>query len=100
MIGNHRTPQTRFGAALQLRNPGGDVAQRNQGHTHQALGIGRAVFRQPIIKDAEAGILELGVFEAEQRQAIAGVQHLGQHAVDILVLGALAWIHPLGRLAS
>ncbi len=46
----------------------------------------RTVIRQPIVIDSEAGLLQLGIRESEQRHRQARVDNLGFDPVDVLVL--------------
>ena len=86
--------------SLALRSsscdPGVYVFERDQGDGVQALRVVRAELGNPVVIDPEAGALQVRVLQTKQRHAQGGVQHLGLHAVNVLVLEALGRIPAAG----
>ena len=69
---DQRALEPRLVATLQLRHRVVDVVDGDRGNADETVAVDAAVLDQPVVVDAEAGLLQPGVGHGEEAQASVG----------------------------
>ena len=82
----HDTDVTQPGAAFRFRNgPFNRTPTRHHAHSFETIGIGRTIFRQPVVIRPAAGVQVFGIRRTHQRQPHPGIDDLPGHPIHVLV---------------
>ena len=74
--------------SFQFFDSGINIFERNQADAVQAFGTMRTELRHPVVIGTEAGPLQVGIRQSEERHPERGVEHFRFYAVDLLVFDA------------
>ena len=94
---DHRSSHPLFGNALEFLDGRPNVLERDEPERNKPLGIIATVLHRPVIVRLKTGSPQLSIIETVQGHAHRGVDHLGLHTVEVLVLNPGGWIPDTGR---
>ena len=94
LVRQHRAAQTARRRVARLGDRDVGVVQREVGHPDESVGRVRAEVGEPAVVRGEARAGEVGIAAREWRAHSCTEEHLGVHAVDVLVLDARTRLPP------
>ena len=83
---DHQSTEAHFGASFSLCDrPFDRSPHRQHSHANQVLRRAAAEFAEPIVVNADALALILGIWNSEQSQAKAWIDNLGFNMIEVLI---------------